>query len=91
MKISVRFQGLKNIFLVLLACNVMKQTLSYPALYESYISKRLCCYNIFHLFKIVGNLTEIFTGKKKILKSTGICLTEWPASQNGQICKWFCN
>ena len=23
--------------------------------------------------------------------NTGICLTEWLASQNGQICKWFCN
>ena len=43
----------KNVF-VLLSCNVMKQTLSwsplsYHALY--YISKRFCCYNIFHLFE----------------------------------------
>ena len=43
---------------LLLACNVMKQTLSYLALYVSYISKRFCCYNIFHLFEIVGNLTK---------------------------------
>ena len=26
-----------------------------------------------------------------IILGTGICLTEWLASQNGQICKWFCN
>ena len=47
----------KNVF-VSLACNVMKQTLSYYALYVSYISKRFCCYNIFHLFEKVGNLTK---------------------------------
>ena len=57
-KISVRFQGPpKNVF-VSLACNVMKQTLSYYALNVSYISKRFCWYNIFHLFEIVGNLTK---------------------------------
>ena len=60
-KISVRFKGLRKtppkFFFVLLACNVMKQTLGYHTLYVSYISKRFCCYNIFHIFKIVGNLT----------------------------------
>ena len=62
-KISVRFLGLshftplKNVF-VSLACNVMKQTLSYYALYVSYISKRFCFYNIVHLFEIVGNPTK---------------------------------
>ena len=32
-------------------------------------------------------------GRLQLLLSynTGICLTEWLASQNGQICKWFCN
>ena len=44
MNILVRFQGLGNFtlpknVLVLLACNVMKQTLSNPALFVSYISK----------------------------------------------------
>ena len=59
---SSLFSEAENV-LVFLACNVMKQALSYPVLYVSYISKRFCCNNIFHLFKIVGNLTEIFTGK----------------------------
>ena len=42
-------------------------------MYVNYISKRFCCYNIVHLFKIVEDLTEMFTGKiyfgKKNLKS----------------------
>ena len=57
----------------------MKQTLSYYALYVSYISKRLCCYNIVHLFEIVGNptktrlkssLEKYLFEKKKISKVT---------------------
>ena len=54
----------------------MKQTLSYHAMYVSYNSKRFCCYNIFHLFEIVGNLTKTRLKSslekyilKKILKS----------------------
>ena len=62
-------------------CNVMKQTLSYHALYVSYISKRFCCYNIFHLFEIVGNLTKTRL-KKIILKSNSkFVLSHFQANQ----------
>ena len=55
----------------------MKQTLSYYALYVSYTSKRFCCYNIVHLFEIVGNPTktrlksslEKYLFEKKFFKS----------------------
>ena len=53
-------RGVRGLRKISLRQKKLKQTLSYlyHALYVSYVSKRFFCYNVFHLFEIVGNLTK---------------------------------